>query len=183
MSRLGRVWLDAEPGKLHHKYLLADADDPSSDPLVVTGSYNWENDAAVENDENLIVIHDAVTSNQYLQEFAARFETADGSPWDEVKSRKGIVPESIELSPVYPNPFNSETVARFYCPRNEIVRIEVYDVSGRMVRNLLSERIVGSGEIRWDGTDSQGISAPSGIYYIRFSVPGASLTRKAVLVR
>jgi len=33
------------PNSFHHKYGVADATSPSSDPLVVTGSHNWTNSA------------------------------------------------------------------------------------------------------------------------------------------
>ena len=59
--------------QFHHKYAIVDADLPSSDPLVITGSYNWTNAAETRNDENTLVIHDADIANQFLQEFSARW--------------------------------------------------------------------------------------------------------------
>ena len=61
------------PNQLHHKYLIADANSISADPLVLTGSHNWSNNAENNSDENTLIIHDATTANIYLQEFEKRW--------------------------------------------------------------------------------------------------------------
>ena len=62
---------------LHHKYLLIDAENPDSDPVLITGSTNWSNNGFNYNDENFIVVHDPNVVNFYLQEFMARFQESD----------------------------------------------------------------------------------------------------------
>ena len=57
----------------HHKYLIADANSISADPIVLTGSHNWSSNAENNSDENTIIIHDAITANIYLQEFEKRW--------------------------------------------------------------------------------------------------------------
>lgn len=64
---------NGESGIMHHKYLIADQSNPSSDPLVLTGSHNWSSSAEYRNDENTLIIHDATIANIYYQEFSARF--------------------------------------------------------------------------------------------------------------
>jgi phosphatidylserine/phosphatidylglycerophosphate/cardiolipin synthase-like enzyme len=71
------VYMDKESRKLHHKYLLIDAD-TSSDPLVITGSTNWSANGNDVNDENALWIHDLSITNQFKQEFMARYEQAGG---------------------------------------------------------------------------------------------------------
>src|SRR6185437_1159999 len=44
----------------HNKMMLVDYLHPTSDPQVATGSYNWSSAGANVNDENMIIIHDAV---------------------------------------------------------------------------------------------------------------------------
>lgn len=78
MSLWADVHLDVETGLMHHKYLLVDACDPSSDPTVLTGSHNWSNSAENSNDENTLIIYDANIVGQYLQEFARRYENSAG---------------------------------------------------------------------------------------------------------
>jgi phosphatidylserine/phosphatidylglycerophosphate/cardiolipin synthase-like enzyme len=72
------VYMDKESRKLHHKYFIIDAD-TSSDPLVITGSTNWSTNGNDVNDENALWIHDLSITNQFKQEFMARYEQAGGS--------------------------------------------------------------------------------------------------------
>ncbi|OGX88164.1 phospholipase D-like domain-containing protein [Hymenobacter glacialis] len=67
-----RYLLDKLPGIMHHKTLIVDAGAPQSDPTVFVGSHNWTASADIENDENTLVIHDNLITNQYYQEYAAR---------------------------------------------------------------------------------------------------------------
>ncbi len=75
------VLKDAVPsgGQLHHKYLLIDAAQENSDPVLVTGSPNWSLSGLTRNDEDFIVFHDAKLANDFLQEFAARYYEAGGT--------------------------------------------------------------------------------------------------------
>lgn len=52
---------------LHHKFLVADYN--ASEPIVVTGSYNWSNAAQWNNDENSLIIHNADIAQLYYEEF------------------------------------------------------------------------------------------------------------------
>ncbi|MBC8510142.1 MAG: T9SS type A sorting domain-containing protein [Cryomorphaceae bacterium] len=61
------------PNQFHHKYMIADANSISADPLVLTGSHNWSNNAENNSDENTLIIHDETTANIYLQEFEKRW--------------------------------------------------------------------------------------------------------------
>ncbi len=96
----------------------------------------------------------------------------------------------------YPNPFNPSTVIKFEVPgevsdekaagSSSGIRVElaVYDVSGRIVRTLLSGTLEpGPGSVRWDGTNDRGMSVSSGIYFCRISGDGWWMTRKMVLLR
>jgi hypothetical protein len=65
-----------EQGMLHSKAMIVDQSNTSSDPFVWTGSHNWSDAANVSNDENSIVIHDALISNLFYQEFKKRFDLA-----------------------------------------------------------------------------------------------------------
>jgi flagellar hook assembly protein FlgD len=88
--------------------------------------------------------------------------------WDE-----GL-PQRFCLHQNYPNPFNPETSIRFDLPENGFVGISVYDVSGRLVRMLLSEsRTAGNYSVKLYGKDSAGNAVPSGIYVSRMEVRSA----------
>jgi hypothetical protein len=91
-----------------------------------------------------------------------------------VETEQTIKPKMFMLQQNYPNPFNPETSIRFDLPQPGLVQISVVDISGRLVRVLVSEsRIAGSYSVKWDGKDSFGNLVPSGIYICRMEVRSA----------
>jgi phosphatidylserine/phosphatidylglycerophosphate/cardiolipin synthase-like enzyme len=64
------VRLDDEPGLMHHKVLIIDAQ------TVVMGSYNFTASAENNNDENLVVIVSPEIAAQYMQEFRRVYAAA-----------------------------------------------------------------------------------------------------------
>jgi outer membrane protein assembly factor BamB len=99
------------------------------------------------------------------------------------------VPKVTELLPNYPNPFNPETWMPFRLARDGEVVIRIYDVRGRLVRDLdlgMLEAGVYEGKGRaayWDGRNEMGEEVSSGIYVIEFSVGRYRAFRKMCLVR
>jgi phosphatidylserine/phosphatidylglycerophosphate/cardiolipin synthase-like enzyme len=57
------VRLDGNPRGMHHKVILID------NQIVVTGSYNFSNNAKTRNDENTLIIHSAEVAALYRDEF------------------------------------------------------------------------------------------------------------------
>jgi phosphatidylserine/phosphatidylglycerophosphate/cardiolipin synthase-like enzyme len=55
--------LDGNPRLMHHKVILID------DEIVITGSYNFSNNAEHNNDENTLIIHNQAIAAVYLAEF------------------------------------------------------------------------------------------------------------------
>ncbi len=63
-----------ESGIMHHKYMIVDQGNTSSDPILLTGCHNWSSSAEQRNDENTLIVHDATMANIYYQDFVARFD-------------------------------------------------------------------------------------------------------------
>jgi phosphatidylserine/phosphatidylglycerophosphate/cardiolipin synthase-like enzyme len=57
------VRVDNTPYHMHHKYMVVDH------TCVLTGSYNWTRSAAMYNEENLVVCHDARLTAQFADHF------------------------------------------------------------------------------------------------------------------
>lgn len=57
------VWLDGNPRNMHHKVLIID------ERIVVTGSYNFSNNAEEHNDENTLIIHSPRIASSFVSEF------------------------------------------------------------------------------------------------------------------
>ncbi|MBN1826930.1 MAG: endonuclease [Candidatus Eisenbacteria bacterium] len=88
------------------------------------------------------------------------------------------------ITAVSPNPFNPRTNVLFSLADPGHVRLDVYSVSGKLVRTLLSgHRASGEHSVFWDGTNGAGESVASGVYFCLLRSDGGADTRKLVLVR
>lgn len=82
-------------------------------------------------------------------------------------------PEQAPLSDhlhVSPNPASRGAMVRFSLQSPARLRLDIFDVSGRLVRPVINEnRPGGSYAIRWDRRDVAGHDVPSGIYFARMA--------------
>lgn len=85
----------------------------------------------------------------------------------------------------HPNPFNPMTTIRFELSESATVNLAVYDVAGRLVKQLLAHEARGYGrhEVVWDGRDLSGRSAASGLYFYRIETENDRATGRIVLIR
>jgi hypothetical protein len=110
-------------------------------------------------------------------------ENLGGSLDSEIENREMAVPRVAWSQPV-PNPFNESTSIRFGLPQSGSVRVEVFDVSGKLVISLLdSDKPAGTHEVVWNGRNAQGVPANSGVYFYRITLEDEVLMRKMMLVR
>jgi choice-of-anchor B domain-containing protein len=84
-----------------------------------------------------------------------------------------------------PNPIRESTSVTMHLARAGEARLEVYDVSGRRVAELLSGKRVAAGTYRvsWNGLDQDGSRVAAGMYFIRLTAPDVETTRKAIVLR
>lgn len=82
----------------------------------------------------------------------------------------------------YPNPFNSRVGIRYRAVGARDVKLGVYDIRGRLVRELV-EGGDAEDEVEWDGRDMFGRQVSSGVYVVRLKAEGGTWVRKVVLVR
>ncbi|MDZ4805125.1 MAG: FlgD immunoglobulin-like domain containing protein, partial [Candidatus Eisenbacteria bacterium] len=67
-----------------------------------------------------------------------------------------------------PNPFRHATNVRFDLPHPALVGIQVFDLAGRLVRDLgREERPPGVHRLSWDGTSTNGRPVAHGVYVVR----------------
>ncbi len=92
---------------------------------------------------------------------------------------------AYQLHPNYPNPFNPSTQIQFSIPKGEAVTVDVYDVHGRLVRNLIANESYDQGtyKAQWDGRNEAGQSVSSGIYFAKLSAGTFNATQKMTLVK
>jgi hypothetical protein len=79
----------------------------------------------------------------------------------------------------YPNPFNPATTISFSVPTQSFVSLKVFDSLGRVVSNLISERMsAGTHARQWDAT-----GLASGVYFYRLLAGSFVETKKLILLR
>lgn len=84
----------------------------------------------------------------------------------------------------HPNPFNPRTVLSFELAAEGAVRLDIFDLQGRLVRTLVDAHLERGTHTRvWDGFDGRGGALPSGTYLAALRLLDYSETRKITLVR
>ncbi len=86
----------------------------------------------------------------------------------------------------YPNPFNPSTKIQFSIPVRANVTLSIYDVYGRNVRTLISNREFAPKTLQtveWDGRDEYGQKVASGTYFYKLQAGKSITTRKMTLAR
>ena len=92
-------------------------------------------------------------------------------------------PVSFLFAPV-PNPSRGRVTVRWSIAKAGPVRLEVYDLSGRLIRRLLEgEHREGPGVVTWEGRTESGTPVDPGIYFVRMAAPGFAGTRRLMLIR
>jgi hypothetical protein len=100
------------------------------------------------------------------------------------KTDQSAAPSVLALDPCCPNPFNPSTILSYSLPSETDVRLEVYNIRGQRVANLVDKRqSAGIHHVVWNGCGSNDEALGSGVYLIRFSADGAFLTRKVTLLK
>lgn len=94
------------------------------------------------------------------------------------------IPVEFFLEQNFPNPFNPSTHIQFSLPAIALTRLSIFDLLGREVR-VLQDGILGAGghTAFWDGCNSSGEPAPSGVYFYRLTQGDWQATRKLLLLR
>jgi hypothetical protein len=91
---------------------------------------------------------------------------------------------SNSLSPVSPSPAMSSAAVRFSLAAAGVTRVDVFDLSGRVVATLASDELAaGPHSLLWDLTDGSGRAVPSGIYRVRVTSGSFCGTAGMVVLR
>jgi len=78
-----------------------------------------------------------------------------------IDPRQSIIPAEYALNQNYPNPFNVQTTIGFDIPRDNFVKLEIYNILGNKVATLVNEYMpAGHHQVIWSGDKSA-----TGIYY------------------
>jgi len=96
-----------------------------------------------------------------------------------VENKDSNLPIEYALAQNYPNPFNPTTTIRFATPENGVVKIQVYDLLGKVVATLHDGKLAaGHHQFTFSGA-----SVPSGIYFYRVESANFNSVKKMMLVK
>jgi hypothetical protein len=93
------------------------------------------------------------------------------------------LPTDYALEQNYPNPFNAGTVIPFSLRNASDWTLTVYNVMGQVVRNFAGTNEAGQTQVIWNGSDANGASVASGVYFYRVQAGAWSATKKMALVK
>ena len=93
-------------------------------------------------------------------------------------------PQSFSVSQNYPNPFNPTTEIKFSLPEKNMVTITVYDVVGRIVKNLMHKnQDAGNYSVFWDATNNNGDNVSAGMYMYSVQAGEKNFMKKMVYLK
>ena len=94
------------------------------------------------------------------------------------------LPAQLILGATSPNPFSAQTAISFGLPVEGNVRVNVFDMTGRLVNTLANEEMAAANHtLVWDGTDVHGNVVGAGVYFCRLEAAGQVLTQKMLKVQ
>ncbi|TSC52188.1 MAG: hypothetical protein LiPW41_399 [Parcubacteria group bacterium LiPW_41] len=89
------------------------------------------------------------------------------------------LPTKFNLLQNYPNPFNPSTLIQFSLPASSLVKISIFDVAGREVKQLINQEFSGgTHSVRFDG-----VGMASGMYIYAVQTRFGLLSKKMTLVK
>ncbi len=122
-----------------------------------------------------IIAATATDAEGNTSEFSDGFEVVSGVATEDEPG----VPTEFALDQNYPNPFNPSTTIRYAVPQASPVRLEVFDMLGRLVAVLVDERkAAGAYELVFDAS-----GLPSGAYFYKMTGERFSQTKTLMLLK
>jgi len=89
------------------------------------------------------------------------------------------VPEKFNLSQNYPNPFNPTTTINYTLPKDGIVTLKIFDISGKEITTLVNDHKVSG----YYSVDFNASALPSGVYFYRIQTGNNNETKKMALIK
>jgi hypothetical protein len=85
---------------------------------------------------------------------------------------------------VIPNPFSRQTMIHFSLPINSNANLEIYDISGKLVRTLFNIQCQASHiySVNWDGKCENNIKLPYGVYFLNLKANKVNVIKKIILL-
>jgi len=100
------------------------------------------------------------------------------------KTSESAIIETFRLHQNYPNPFNPSTTIAYDLPRQSHVRLQIFNIEGKLIRTLASGiQPSGFHSAVWDGTDDTNNKVSNGMYFCRLISDERSLQMKIIYIK
>jgi len=96
-----------------------------------------------------------------------------------VEKTNDQIPTDYSLNQNYPNPFNPVTNITYSIPKSSLVKLEVFDILGKLVTTLVNQTQA-AGQYK---VDFNGNKLSSGVYIYRLSTPSQIISKKMLLMK
>jgi len=84
----------------------------------------------------------------------------------------------------YPNPFNIQTTIKFSIPGKGLVKLFIYDLTGKLIYEKVDEfKSAGNYYFKWNGKTTTGETLPSGVYLYRIEFREKARTGKMLFLK
>lgn len=88
------------------------------------------------------------------------------------------IEKAFEVFQNQPNPFNQSTMIGFYLPNTAPVKLKIYDISGRVIRQIEHNFEAGNGHFNINRNELNN----NGLYYYSIETPNHAATRKMLMI-
>jgi hypothetical protein len=120
---------------------------------------------------------DEVSAEDTTEGMLWSFTTLD--PTSIGNEKNGNIPDKFFVGQNYPNPFNPVTKIEYALPKTAHVKLNVYDIRGRLVKTILDEtQSAGYREVIFDGGNLS-----SGIYFYHLQAGDFSEIKRMLLIK
>jgi hypothetical protein len=97
--------------------------------------------------------------------------TTVSDPWTSIRS-------TVDLLPPRPNPLKTSSSIDLLLRAPQTLSVSISDVAGRHIATLAQgHHEAGSHSLRWDGTGKDGVTVPSGMYFVQLRTPERRVRR------
>jgi len=157
-------------GNLVNLYTYSDQYDLAADILTQYKEQYKSDEASIE------FLSASLADKKEMYELEKALAKGTTPPKEEIAS---LIPDKFKLYQAYPNPFNPVTQFGYAIPTKSQVRIDIYDLRGRLMETLVNQvKEPGNYQVAWDAS-----KYPSGVYLYKIQAGTYTETRKCLLIK
>lgn len=143
----------------------------------------WTRIAAETKTENgmLKVTDQSVASEHtYMYRLSAQLSSGEFVKFGPIEAKSGVIVTEFAITQPSPNPTHGMSYMTFALPSQARVKLSVMDIQGREVA-VLVDGVMNAGRHQavWNASSVRS----SGVYFVRYEVPGKTFTRRVVVTQ